>query len=474
MFEEVCGLMSFADLGLGPKILKALDDVGYSEPTPIQAAAIPQLLQGRDVLGCAQTGTGKTASFTLPMIEILASGRARARMPRSLILAPTRELAAQVEDNFVKYGKYHRLSTALLVGGESVIEQKKILNRGVHVLIATPGRLMDLQERGNVMLNDIKVLVLDECDRMLDMGFIPDIEKIVSMLPNKRQTVMFSATLPKEIRRLADQFLDFPKEVRVAAPASTASTVIESVVGAEIKQKREILRHLLRNEDVTNAFIFCNRKRDINTLLNSLIRHGFNAGAMHGDMPQSQRTETLSQFKDNQINLLVCSDVAARGLDVQGLSHVFNFDVPQNAEDYVHRIGRTGRAGKEGRAFTFVTQEEAGSLVAIFKLTGAEIPFFEIEDLDLPEIDLSEDGVNAKKKRGRGKSGKTKSHKSSVTAPVKAKREKPKRDKSGPADSDQPRERGNRRKKRYDYDDGPGEAVLGFGDDMPAFFKNSV
>ncbi len=377
--------MSFSDLGLGPDVLKAVEDAGYTQPTPIQEQAIPLVLQGRDILGCAQTGTGKTASFTLPMIDILASGRARARMPRSLILEPTRELAAQVAENFETYGKYNKLNMALLIGGEAFGDQVRKLDRGVDVLIATPGRMMDLFDRGNIMLNDIKVFVIDEADRMLDMGFIPDIERIVSLLPRLRQTLFFSATMPPEIRRLADAFLINPKEVTVAPPASPAETVEQNLVMVQRDDKRKVLRHLLRTEDVKNALIFCNRKRDVTILYRSLEKHGFNVGSLHGDMPQNKRTETLEHFKAGKIALLVCSDVAARGLDIAGLSHVFNFDVPINSEDYVHRIGRTGRAGRSGRAFMLATSEDSKMLASIARLIKKEVPRITLEGFDASE-----------------------------------------------------------------------------------------
>ncbi len=373
--------MTFSDMGLSPETLRAIDEVGYVTPTPIQEQAIPWILQGRDVLGIAQTGTGKTASFTLPMIEILANGRAKARMPRSLILAPTRELANQVSENFTLYGKYHRLSMALLIGGESFTEQEKALDRGVDVLIATPGRLLDLFDRGRIILRDVKVLVIDEADRMLDMGFIPDVEKIVSKLPPLRQTLFFSATMDNQIKRLADAFLQNPKEIRVASRSDTAVTVTQHLVTVALLDKREALRHIIRMEDVKNAFIFCNRKRDVGVLHRSLEKHGFDVCQFHGDMPQSERQATLNAFKAGSVRLMVCSDVAARGIDIADVSHVFNFDVPIHAEDYVHRIGRTGRAGKEGKAFTIASSQDGKHLAAIEKLLGKAIPPITLEGM---------------------------------------------------------------------------------------------
>jgi len=381
---------TFADLGLSEDILKAIEDVGYTTPTPIQEQAIPYVLQGRDVLGCAQTGTGKTAGFVLPMLEILGNGRARARMPRSLILEPTRELAAQVAENFEKYGKYHKLSMALLIGGETMVEQVRALDSSVDVLIATPGRMLDLFERGKIMLADIKIFVIDEADRMLDMGFIPDIERIAGILPPLKQTLFFSATMPTEIRKLADKFLSNPKSVSVAPPSSTVDNVIQKLAVIEQDNdwlKRETLRFLLRRDGVKNAFIFCNRKRDVAMLQKSLVRHGFNAGALHGDMEQSDRTETLDKFRKGDITFLVCSDVAARGLDIDAVSHVFNFDVPYNPEDYVHRIGRTARAGLTGTAYTLATPEDSKTIAAIEALIKKTIVRETIEGLGEPEED---------------------------------------------------------------------------------------
>jgi superfamily II DNA/RNA helicase len=369
-------LVSFADLGLSEKVLKAVEDVGYSEPTPIQEGAIPHALAGKDVLGIAQTGTGKTASFVLPMITRLERGRARARMPRTLILEPTRELAAQVDENFEKYGKYHKLNVALLIGGVSFGDQERKLERGADVLIATPGRLLDHSERGKLLLTGVDILVIDEADRMLDMGFIPDIERIVSLIPFTRQTLFFSATMPPEIQRLADKFLQGPVMVETAKPSTTAITVEQRLIktGGKDFEKRATLRDALRSQDnIKNAIVFCNRKRDVSTVWKSLEKHGFSVGALHGDMDQRSRTNMLQGFKDNVIQILVASDVAARGLDIPDVSHVYNFDVPIHAEDYVHRIGRTGRAGREGQAFTLVEKSSMKYLEAIEKLIDKKI-----------------------------------------------------------------------------------------------------
>ncbi len=393
-------LTKFSELGLSAKVLSAVEAAGYSEPTPIQAEAIPHALQRRDVLGIAQTGTGKTASFVLPMITLLEQGRARARMPRTLIVEPTRELAAQVEESFNKYGKNHKLNVALLIGGVSFEDQERKLDRGVDVLIATPGRLLDHFERGKLLLTGVDILVIDEADRMLDMGFIPDIERICKLLPFTRQTLFFSATMPPEITRLTEQFLQNPVRVEVAKQASTAATVEQKLVatGGKDFEKRDTLRKVIREQgdDLTNAIIFCNRKRDVSTLFRSLEKHGFSVGALHGDMDQRARMMTLQAFRDNKLTLLVASDVAARGLDIPMVSHVFNFDVPIHAEDYVHRIGRTGRAGRSGKSFTLVTKGDSKPLDAIVKLIGRDI---EWKDGDITTIVESE-GEEAP--RGRG------------------------------------------------------------------------
>nr|WP_240655167.1 DEAD/DEAH box helicase [Rhodovarius crocodyli] len=389
-------------MGLGEKLLQGIHEAGYVHPTPIQHQAIPYVLMGRDVLGCAQTGTGKTASFTLPMMEILAGSRAKARMPRSLILEPTRELALQVAENFVKYGKHLNLNHALLIGGESMDEQKAALESGVDVLIATPGRLLDLFDRGRILLADCKILVIDEADRMLDMGFIPDVERIVSLLPQMRQTLFFSATMAPEIRKLADAFLSNPKQITVSAPASVATTITTGLCYVQRQDKREALRRLLRTMDVQNALIFCNRKVDVDILYKSMKKHGFKVGALHGDLDQSVRFATLAAFKAGTLQYLVCSDVAARGIDIGGLSHVFNFDVPIHSEDYVHRIGRTGRAGREGVAYTLAEPDDVRFVTAIEKLTGKEIPRVVIEGLD-PVTD--EELAEAATRKGRGRGG---------------------------------------------------------------------
>jgi superfamily II DNA/RNA helicase len=385
--------MTFADLGLSDQLLRAVEESGYSEPTPIQRGAIPSVLMGRDLIGIAQTGTGKTASFVLPMIDILAHGRSRALMPRSLILEPTRELAAQVSENFEKYGKYNKLSMALLIGGVQMGDQVKALEKGVDVLIATPGRLMDLFQRGKILLNGCELLVIDEADRMLDMGFIPDIEEICSKLPKSRQTLLFSATMPPPIQKLAAKFLNEPKRIEVARPASANVNIEQKLVQVSSDKKRDALRDLLRGDDVKNAIIFCNRKTTVRELTTSLKRSGFAAGQIHGDMDQSDRIAEFERFKRDEINILVASDVAARGLDVKGVSHVFNFDVPWQPDDYVHRIGRTGRAGATGIAITLATREDREAVAAIEKLTGT--PISRIEDTKRAET--AEKPVRAEK-----------------------------------------------------------------------------
>ena len=496
--------MTFQDLGLSDETLKAVADSGYTTPTPIQQQAIPLVLMGRDLIGIAQTGTGKTAGFTLPMIDILAGGRAKARMPRSLILEPTRELAAQVSESFNKYGKYHPLSMALLIGGESMADQERVLDRGVDVLIATPGRLLDLFERGRIIMNDVKILVIDETDRMLDMGFIPDVERIVGLLPKIRQTLFFSATMNDEMRRLTDKFLMNPKEVQVAPPATTASTVAQAMIWVQELDKRECVRRLIRAEHLENAFIFCNRKKDVDVLFKSLTKHGFNAVALHGDMPQPKRMEMLAKFKAGEADLLVCSDVAARGLDITGVSHVINFDVPFNPEDYVHRIGRTGRAGKQGHAVTLAMPDEVKSLRAIEQLIKKPIPLLQEASVAELAVDPATIDENAESGRRRGRQGRHGGRDTSkgrdrsrdrgrdrgrsrrdhaeppapmpaAEAPVATPIEQPEHPapERRPRTSERPR-RGRQHDKSADQTDaGPSDRV-GFGDWVPAFWQTST
>ncbi|MBV9687327.1 MAG: DEAD/DEAH box helicase [Alphaproteobacteria bacterium] len=457
--------MDFSDLDLSPEVLQAVSEAGYTNPTPIQEKAIPHVKRGRDVLGCAQTGTGKTASFVLPMVDMLAAGRARVRMPRSLILEPTRELATQVGAYFELYGKHHRLTMALLIGGESFADQERKLDRGVDVLIATPGRLLDLYGRGKILLSDTRVLVIDEADRMLDMGFIPDVERIVALLPETRQTLLFSATMPVEIRKLADAFLRDPVEVAVAPPASPAATVVQSLAVIAPEDKRSALRQLIRSDDVKNALIFCNRKRDVDILYRSLARHGFDAAALHGDMAQSKRTETLDRFRNGEVQLLVASDGAARGLDIKGMSHVFCFDVPHHAEDYVHRIGRTGRAGREGRSFMLASPEDGEAVAAIVKLIGKEIPPIAVEGIEAAELEYG-----GHRSRGARRSAKT-SRRNSRSQDATPQREAPERQRNQSASNVTPFPRPPvaRVARRPDRQPEADRQVVGFGDHLPAF-----
>lgn len=411
-------MTKFSDLSLNPKVLKAIDEAGYTSPTPIQEGAIPPALEGRDVLGIAQTGTGKTASFTLPMITMLARGRARARMPRSLVLCPTRELAAQVAENFDTYAKYTKLTKALLIGGVSFKEQDKLIDKGVDVLIATPGRLLDHHERGKLILTDVKVMVVDEADRMLDMGFIPDIERIFGLTPFTRQTLFFSATMAPEIERITNTFLSNPERIEMARQATTSENIEQGVVmfkasrkDREATEKRKLLRTLIEieGEKCTNAIIFCNRKMDVDAVAKSLKKYGFDAAPIHGDLDQSQRTKTLDGFRAGDLRFLVASDVAARGLDVPSVSHVYNFDVPSHAEDYVHRIGRTGRAGRDGKAIMICTARDEKNFEDVERLVQKEIP--RIEDpigtkaatADAPNAE-STTGEKPKRSRSRSRS----------------------------------------------------------------------
>ncbi|EJF81734.1 ATP-dependent RNA helicase rhlE [Candidatus Bartonella washoeensis] len=456
-------LKSFDDLGLSEKVIKAVKSAGYTIPTPIQSGTIPHVLQRKDVLGIAQTGTGKTASFVLPMLTLLEKGRARARMPRTLILEPTRELAAQVEENFDKYGINHRVNVALLIGGVSFEHQERKLERGADVLIATPGRLLDHFERGKLLLMGVEILVIDEADRMLDMGFIPDIERICKLTPFTRQTLFFSATMAPEITKLTKQFLHFPVSVEVTKASSTATTITQRLVksGNKAWDKRAVLRELIHNEgeELKNAIIFCNRKRDISELFRSLVRHNFSVGALHGDMDQYSRMNTLADFKDNKLTLLVASDVAARGLDIPAVSHVFNYDVPTHAEDYIHRIGRTGRANRSGKAFTIVTKADQKYISAIEEMSNEKIEWLNGDLSTLTNDDQEDDSIvkrkspkSVKKTAPKGRAVQTKkSLKDDKVEHIKTANNKEK-----PPEKHRPRNN-----KNY--------TPLGFGDDIPAF-----
>ena len=495
-------MTKFSDLNLNPKVLKAIEEAGYETPTPIQAGAIPHALEGKDVLGIAQTGTGKTASFTLPMITLLARGRARARMPRSLVLCPTRELAAQVAENFDTYAKYVKLTKALLIGGVSFKEQEQLIDKGVDVLIATPGRLLDHFERGKLILTDVKVMVVDEADRMLDMGFIPDIERIFSLTPFTRQTLFFSATMAPEIERITNTFLSNPERIEVARQATASETIEQGAVffkgsrkDREGSEKRTVLRQLIdrEGEKCTNAIVFCNRKVDVDIVAKSLKKYGYNAEPIHGDLDQSQRTRTLEGFREGSIRLLIASDVAARGLDVPSVSHVFNFDVPGHAEDYVHRIGRTGRAGREGKAFTIVVPRDEKNFEDVEKLLQKEIPRVELPGVKAPakaEATADEEKADAKPKRTRSRSRKadksdkgnapveaTATEAPATEAPVEAPEEsKDTKESKAPAQksgADKPRSDRGRSDKGRGRGSKSDNNVVGMGDHMPEFIALS-
>lgn len=511
-------MTKFSDLNLDPKVLKAIIDTGYETPTPIQEGAIPPALEGRDVLGIAQTGTGKTASFTLPMITLLGRGRARARMPRSLVLAPTRELAAQVAENFDAYAKYTKLTKALLIGGTSFKEQDQLIDKGVDVLIATPGRLIDHFERGKLILSDVKIMVVDEADRMLDMGFIPDIERIFQMTPFTRQTLFFSATMAPEIERITNTFLSNPAKVEVARAATTGENIKQGVVifqGSNKtradSEKRELLRRLIDAEGdaCSNAIIFCNRKSDVDVVAKSLKKHGLNAEPIHGDLDQSHRTRTLDGFRDGTIRFLVASDVAARGLDIPAVTHVFNYDVPSHAEDYVHRIGRTGRAGRSGTAIMICAPRDEKNLADVERLVQGEIPRLEnplgavtpptttspADDVDAPRTEKP----RRSRTRGPRKSAPSKTTEATAEAaphtaltepaptaatpaadPLPAPREdrQPRQDRAAQDDRAQRQERPQREERgtrgRGNQDrGGRHENVVGMGDDTPDFIAKS-
>lgn len=469
-------MTKFSDLNLSDKVLKAVAETGYDTPTPIQAGAIAPALEGRDVLGIAQTGTGKTAAFTLPMITLLGRGRARARMPRSLVLAPTRELAAQVAENFDAYAKYTKLSKALLIGGTSFKDQDQLIDKGVDVLIATPGRLLDHLERGKLILTDVKVMVVDEADRMLDMGFIPDIEEIFKRTPFTRQTLFFSATMAPEIERITNTFLSNPAKIEVARAATTNTNIKQGVVmfkGSEKRkepsEKRALLRKLIdmEGESCTNAIIFCNRKSDVDIVSKSLNKYGYNAAPIHGDLDQSHRTRTLEKFRDNELKILVASDVAARGLDIPAVTHVFNFDVPSHAEDYVHRIGRTGRAGRKGTAIMICVGRDEKNFADVEALVKEEIPRIENPMAIAPVPDAAEDKPKDEKpKRTRSrKKAEPKPDADAQQPDAKPQQDQPKADKPREQKRGRGGNRGNHRREE--------NKVVGLGEDIPAFIAMS-
>lgn len=476
-------MAKFSELNLNPKVLKAIDEAGYETPTPIQEGAIPPALEGRDVLGIAQTGTGKTASFTLPMLSLLARGRARARMPRSLVLCPTRELAAQVAENFDTYSKHLKLTKALLIGGVSFGEQEKLIDKGVDVLIATPGRLLDHFERGKLLLTGVQIMVVDEADRMLDMGFIPDIERIFSLTPFTRQTLFFSATMAPEIERITNTFLQAPERIEVARQATASETIEQGVVmfkgsrrDRADSEKRKLLRAMIdgEGEACTNAIIFCNRKTDVDIVAKSLKKYGYNAEPIHGDLDQSQRTRTLDAFRDRDLTLLVASDVAARGLDIPSVSHVFNFDVPGHAEDYVHRIGRTGRAGRAGKAITLCNPRDEKALGAIENLIQKEIPRLENpvvgakmaspSDASTPE----EKELPRRPRRSRSRGGKT-NEQLTQTRPLETQPDEAVKPAAEQADKQQPQPAN----KNAAGPRKPRKGDVGMGDHMPSFIAKS-
>ena len=473
-------MTAFADLSLDPRVLQAVTESGYLSPTPIQAQAIPHALEGRDVLGIAQTGTGKTASFTLPMITHLSKGRARARMPRSLVLCPTRELAAQVAENFEKYSAHVKLSMALLIGGVSFKDQDKLIDRGVDVLIATPGRLLDHFERGKLMLTGVQIMVVDEADRMLDMGFIPDIERIFKLVPFTRQTLFFSATMAPEITRITQEFLHNPVRVEVARQATTSETISQflcrhtpSRKDRADSEKRDLLRRLIRGEGdaLTNGIVFCNRKRDVDVVAKSLQRHGFDAAALHGDLDQKLRMQILGKFRDGELKLLIASDVAARGLDIPSVSHVFNFDVPIHSEDYVHRIGRTGRAGRAGRSITLCLPSDEKYLAKIEELVGKAVPVME-SPMPAVAADLSTDAAPAAPDERRGRRRDGRDGRDGARGDRTRVRDARPESQAAPevipqaaavAEVAAPRHRNNERRQ------GGGDRVVGLGDHVPAF-----
>ena len=468
--------MTFKDLNLSDRILSSIENAGYTSPTPIQAEAIPPAILGQDILGIAQTGTGKTASFVIPMLSRLEKGRARARMPRSLILAPTRELAAQVADSFKELGSNHKLTIALLIGGVSFDEQTRKLDRGADILIATPGRLLDHFERGKILLTGVEIFVIDEADRMLDMGFIDDIKKICGLLPPRRQTMFFSATMPDEIQKFTKTFLKDPARIEVARQSTTASTITQRFQFCEGggREKRQAFRDAINGLDIENAIIFCNRKRDVAIMQKSMQKHGYNVGALHGDMEQRHRMATLEKFRDGEITFLVASDVAARGLDIPNVGHVFNFDVPNNAEDYVHRIGRTGRAGREGYAATFVSRDDQKYLNAILEL--CQITPDWLGDAPLTEDFSSRKGGGDKRRRERSRSTKKSSRSKDIGKKSKGHQDSIKHSEVTKGKSSSSPDKGTRKSKKASgkKQNKSETQVIGMGDHTPAFLTRSI
>ncbi len=399
--------MNFKDLNLIPSLLDAIDDAGYETPTPIQAQAIPPLLEGRDVLGCAQTGTGKTAAFSLPVLQHLAENPTRGKAKvRALVLTPTRELAAQIGESFASYGDYLRLKHIVIFGGVNQNPQVRALRAGIDILVATPGRLLDLMGQGEIDLSDVEFFVLDEADRMLDMGFIHDIKRVLKVLPKQRQNLLFSATMPKTIADLAGTFLDNPVTVEVTPQSTTVERIEQKVMFVERADKKRLLADLIHNLDVDRAIVFTRTKHGANRLVKQLDRQDIKAAAIHGNKSQSARTRALNGFREGEIPILVATDIASRGIDVDDVTHVFNYDLPNEPESYVHRIGRTGRAGREGLAISFCDETEGAYLRAIEKITGDLIPVDSEHDYHfaaaIPPAKMSGKGGQRRRNGGGG------------------------------------------------------------------------
>lgn len=380
--------MTFKDLELIPSLLRAVEEEGYEKPTPIQSQAIPSALRGQDILGCAQTGTGKTAAFAIPVLQQLIHGKegdGSKRNPLALIVTPTRELALQIGESFDVYGKYTRINNAVIFGGVSQKAQTDALRRNPQVLIATPGRLLDLIDQRFIDLSQIKYFVLDEADRMLDMGFINDIKRIIKLLPKKRQSLFFSATMPKKIVKLSQEILYKPKRVEVTPVSSTAETITQKLYTTNKKEKHKLLLHLLKDREMDQVLLFSRTKHGADRIVRNLRKSNIQSAAIHGDKSQPQRQKALSQFKDGKIRLLVATDIAARGIDIDKLRYVINYDIPNESETYVHRIGRCGRAGEEGVSISICEPEENAYVRDIEKLIGQKIEV--VQDHPFPQTD---------------------------------------------------------------------------------------